>query len=129
MTDEKLKTVLEEVAEKAANKAINKLKTQGRITYYFSNSFKKTEDLLYLYPNLPEDNPERQRINQAMKLIENDDYYGVIESRYFDKMTFDEISEIYDCQSKNISKQRNKLVRILARELFPEEVLKEIIEK
>lgn len=40
-----------------------------------------------------------------------------------------EISEIYDCKYQNISKKRNKLVKILASELFPEDVLKEILEK
>ena len=95
----------------------------------FSNSFKKTEELLYLYPNLPAENPERQRVDQALKKIENDDYKDVIASRYFDGMTIAEISEIYDCKYQNISKKRNKLVKILASELFPEDVLQEILER
>ena len=113
----------------AAAKAISKLKDAGRITYVFSNSFKKTEELLYLYPKLPNDNPEKQRVDLALKKIESDDYFGVIPSRYFDGMTIAEISEIYDCKYQNISKKRNKLVKILASELFPEDVLKEIMQK
>ena len=129
MDDNKLKDLIEQAAEAAAMKALHKLKDAGRITYVFSNSFKKTEELLYLYPKLPEDNPERIMIDQALKKIESDDYYGVIPSRYFDGMTIAEISEIYDCKYQNISKKRNKLVKILASELFPEDVLKEILEK
>ena len=128
-----MKTELEQViykaAEVAAMKTLRKLKDAGRITYVFSNSFKKTEELLYLYPKLPDDNPEKQRINEALKKIENDDYKDVIASRYFDGLTITEISEIYDCKYQNISKKRNKLVKILAAELFPEDVLKEIMEK
>lgn len=129
VTMEDLKALIEQAAEAAAQKTVKKLKDAGRITYIFSNSFKKTEELLYLYPKLPEDHPERIRIDDALKKIEDDDYYGVIGSRYFDKMTIAEISEIYDCKYQNISKKRNKLVKILASELFPEDVLKEILEK
>lgn len=129
MTDQELKQMIDQAAEAAASKAVKKLKDSGRITYVFSNSFKKTEELLYLYPNLPEDNPERKRIDEAMKRIENDDYKDVIASRYFDRMTIAEISEIYDCKYQNISKKRNKLVKILASELFPEDVLQEILDR
>lgn len=129
MTDEELKAVIEKVAETTASKTIKKLKDNGRITYVFSNSFKKTEEILYLYPKLPEDNPEKKRIDKALEKIQDDDYKDVIASRYFDGLSIVEISEIYDCKYQNISKKRNKLVKILAAELFPEDVLKEILEK
>lgn len=127
--DEEMKKVIDQAAEAAAMKTLRKLKDAGRVTYVFSNSFKKTEELLYLYPKLPEDHPERKRIDEALKKIENDDYKDVIASRYFDGMTIVEISEIYDCKYQNISKKRNKLVKILAAELFPEDVLNEILQK
>ena len=129
MEDEKLKKIIDQAAEAAAMKALRRLKDAGRITYVFSNSFKKTEDLLYLYPKLPEDHPERLRIDKALERIQDDDYKDVIASRYFDGLTIAEISEIYDCKYQNISKKRNKLVKILASELFPEDVLKEILQK
>lgn len=129
MTDDEIKKLIEVTADRAATKVLNRLKDSGRITYYFSNSFKKTEELLYLYPKLPDGNEEKKRIEKALEKIQDDDYYGVIESRYFDGMTITEISEIYDCKYQNISKKRNKLVKILASELFPEDVLNEIIQK
>lgn len=129
MTDAEIRTLIEEAAEKAAAKTVKKLKENGRITYVFSNSFKKTEELLYLYPKLPEGHPERARIEKALEKIKDDDYCDVIASRYFDGMTITEISDIYDCKYQNISKKRNKLVKILASELFPEDVLKELLEK
>ena len=129
MINPEIKEMIDQAAEAAAAKAVRKLKDSGRITYVFSNSFKKTEELLYLYPNLPVDHPEKLRIDKALKKIENDDYKDVIASRYFDGMTITEISEIYDCKYQNISKKRNKLVKILASELFPEDVLQEILER
>jgi hypothetical protein len=44
-------------------------------------------------------------------------------------MTLEEISEIYDCKYQNISKKRNKLIKILASELFPEDVLNELMQR
>lgn len=129
MTDEELKALIEKTAETTASKTIKKLKDNGRITYVFSNSFKKTEEILYLYPKLPEDNAEKIRIDAALEKLADDEYKDVIASRYFDGMTISEISDIYDCQYKNISKQKNRLVRILASELFPEDVLKELLER
>ena len=129
MTDEELHRIIQKAADEAAAKTLNKLKSAGRITYVFSNSFKKTEELLYLYPKLPADHPERIRIDEAMKKIQDDEYCDVIRSRYFEGMTIVEISDIYDCKYQNISKKRNKLVKQLAAELFPEDVLKEILEK
>ena len=129
LTDDELQSMFDKAAEAGATKAIRKLKESGRITYVFSNSFKKTEELLYLYPKLPEDHPERLRIDKALEKIKDDDYKDVIASRYFDGLTITEISDIYDCKYQNISKKRNKLVKILASELFPEDVLKEILQK
>lgn len=128
LTDD-LEQIIERAAEKAAMKTLNKLKNAGRVTYIFSNSFKKTEELLYLYPKLPSDHPERIRIDKALERIKDDEYADVIRSRYFDLLTIMEISEIYDCKYQNISKKRNKLVKILASELFPEDVLNEILQK
>lgn len=129
MTDEQIKRLIERAADEAATRTLKKLKDVGRIKNVFSNSFKKTEELLYLYPKLPDDHPEKKRIDAALKKIEDDDYCDVIASRYFDGMTIAEISEIYDCKYQNISKKRNKLVKILASELFPEDVLNEILQK
>lgn len=129
MTNEELEKIIQKAADQAAMKTLNKLKESGRITYVFSNSFKKTEELLRLYPKLPDDHPERKRIEQALEKIKDDDYCDVIASRYFDGLSIIEISEIYDCKYQNISKKRNKLVKILASELFPEDVLNEILQK
>lgn len=129
MTSTEINKIINEVAERAAEKTLNKLKDSGRIKYHFSNSFKKTEELLYLYPKLAANNPMRLKVDNAMEKIKDHDYFGVIQSRYFDGLTIVEISEIYDCKYQNISKQRNKLVKILASELFPDDVLNELLEK
>lgn len=127
MTDEELKKIIEETAERAASITLNKLKSNGKVRYHFPNSFKKTEELLYLCGKLPDTNPEKQRVLKALEIIQDDEYRDVIVSRYFDGMTFDELAEIYDCQDRTIVKNRTRLVKILAKELFPEDVLKELL--
>ena len=124
-----IESMIDRAAVQAAERTLKHLKDAGRVKHYFSNSFRKTEEVLYLYPNLPDDNEMKEKINKALEKIRDDDYFGVIESRYFDGMTINEISEIYDCKYQNISKKRNKLIKILASELFPEDVLKELIER
>ena len=129
MISEEIMQIIIQTAEQTASRTLKKLKDNGRITYAVSNSFKKTEELLYLYPKLPEGHPERKRIEAALDKIKDDDYCDVIASRYFDGLSITEISDIYDCKYQNISKKRNKLVKILALELFPEDVLKELLER
>lgn len=124
-----IKEVIERTAEKTAEKTLKKLRSTGRVTYFFSNSFKKTEEVLYLYPKLPDDNPEKQRIDLALEKIKDSDYKDVIASKYFDGLTISEIADIYNCKYQTISKHRNKLIKIIASELFPEDVLKEILGK
>lgn len=129
MTYREFEKLIEDAAERAAEKTINKLKDSGRLRYHFTNSFRKTEDLLYLYPNLAPDNPTKVEVDKALEKIKDDKYYGVIPSKYFDGLTFAELAEIYDCKYQNISKKRNKLVKALAKELFPEDVLKELLDR
>ena len=59
LTSADLQQMFNKAADLAASRVMNKLKDAGRITYVFSNSFKKTEELLYLYPKLPDDCPEK----------------------------------------------------------------------
>ena len=130
MMDEKLiEQVAEKAAEKAARKTVNFLKNTGRVRFYHTNSFKKTEEILYLYPNLPPDNKTRKRVDQALTKIQDYDYKDIIASKYFEGLTLEQISEIYDCKQQTISQRRTKLVKIIACELFPEDVLKEILER
>ena len=129
MTDHEIKAYIEETARKAAAKTLEKLKDNGRVTYVNCNSFKKTEELLMLYPKLPDGHPEKQRIDKALEKIQDDDYCDIIASRYFDGLSITKIAEIYNCNYQQVSKKRAKLMKILASELFPEDVLKELLER
>ena len=124
-----IESMIDRAAVQAAERTLKHLKDAGRVKHYFSNSFRKTEEVLYLYPNLPEENEMKQKIDIALSKISSYDYCDIVASKYFDGLTLEEISEIYDCKQQTISQRRTKLVKIIASELFPEEVLQEILKK
>lgn len=127
--NEIIKKASEEAANKATKKTLDYLKNSGRLRFFHTDAFKKTEEILYLYPNLPEENEMKQKIDIALSKISSYDYCDIVASKYFDGLTLEEISEIYDCKQQTISQRRTKLVKIIASELFPEEVLQEILKK
>lgn len=121
--------IIESAAERAAQMTIKKLQESDRLKKINAPSFKKTESLLFLYSKLAEDHPDRLRIDRALRKIDQSEYKDVIASYYFDGIPLTELSEIYDCKYQTICKQRNKLIKVLSRELFPEDVLRELLEK
>ena len=127
--DTKINDLIDKAAKKAAEETVRQLKSVGRIKNYYTNSFVKTEKVLYLYPKLPADHPERIKVDNALSTIQDDEYKDIIIERYFNNMQFEEIAEIYDTKYQTISKHRNRLIKILADELFPEDVLDELLEQ
>lgn len=119
--------IIKATAEATAKSVLHNLRTNGKLKHSNSTSFQKTIELLKLYPKLPQDHPVVKKIDDAFKVIEDHEYCDVLKSLYFDNMTIVEVADIYDCKYQNISKQRNKLITILARELFPIDVLNELL--
>lgn len=115
-----------EAAKEAAREAVKRLGRLGRITYVNATSYQKTEQLLYLYRALPEEHEERRRIEAALDSLAGDEYRDVIIERYIERRTLEEIAELYGCKYQTITRQRTRLVRLLACELFPEDVAREI---
>lgn len=122
-----VEAIIKETAEATAERMLNKLHTNGKLKHCNSTSFQKTIELLKLYPKLPVDHPMIAKIDKAFEVIKDHEYCDVLKSLYFDNMTITEVAEIYDCKYQNISKQRNKLVKLLANELFPIDVLNELL--
>lgn len=120
--------IVRKAAEKGAEQAVKSLYESGKLKRIRPTSAKKTEEVLKLYKHLPEDHPERIRVDKAFERLGDDEHKDILASRYFDGLTIDEIAEIYNCSSQAIIKQKDKLVRQLAKALFPEDVLREILD-
>ncbi|WP_313345944.1 hypothetical protein [Sedimentibacter sp.] len=65
-------------------------------------------------------------IDSALSKLEKDKYYEVIQYKYFEKKTNDEIAEIYDVDSTTISRNKSRMINILKIYLFSDDVVEEI---
>ena len=68
-------------------------------------------------------------IDKAMNSIKYDTYYKVLEMRYFEGRTQEDIALDFKCSQVTISNNKNRLVRELALRLFPNDVVKEYMGK
>ena len=65
-------------------------------------------------------------IDKALKEIERDPYYKVIELKYFEDYTTKDIGLRMYCEGSTISRNRDRLVRQLSAILFSDDVITEL---
>jgi Sigma-70, region 4. len=68
-----------------------------------------------------------QLIERGLEEIKNDEYYKIIELRYFENETIENISEILSSSIRSVKRHRNRLINELCEILFPEEVLEKFL--
>jgi hypothetical protein len=66
-------------------------------------------------------------IDSCMAALKNDPYYNVLEMRYFENRTLEEIAVYFNCDTSTISRNRSRLVKEMALRLFPDDVVSEYI--
>ena len=66
-------------------------------------------------------------IDKAMLAMKNDPYYKILEMRYFEGRTQEDIALELKCSQQNVSKNKSRLVKELAMRLFPDQVAKEMM--
>lgn len=64
-------------------------------------------------------------IDKCLYSLRNDPYYKIIELRYFEGRTQEDIALTLKCSQVTISNNKNRLVREMALRLFPNQVIKE----
>jgi DNA-directed RNA polymerase specialized sigma subunit len=67
-------------------------------------------------------------IDNALLKIRDNEYCDLIELKYFEGRTHEEIADIYQRDHSTITRNKNKLINKLAGLLFSDEVLREIFE-
>ena len=65
-------------------------------------------------------------IERALKEVERDPYYELIELKYFERWTHERIAEYFDVDVSVISKRRTKLIDRLRPIIFSEDFIKEL---
>ena len=95
-------------------------------------TFKKTEKVLYEYPEWKKSENEETKhfvlqIERALKRVETDPYYELIELKYFKGWTHERIAEYFGVDEKAIRYQRQKLIEKLRPIIFSDEFIHELI--
>lgn len=67
-------------------------------------------------------------IDKAMDTLKGDPYYCILEMRYFEGRTQEDIADHLGCSQVTISKNKNRLVRELSMRLFPNQTINEMLE-
>lgn len=96
-------------------------------------SFKKTERILYEYPNWKNiDAADTVKfcmlVENALNSVSKDPYYKIIELKYFQKWSHERIAEYFNVNVSVISKRRTKLINILRSIIFSADFIKELYE-
>lgn len=66
-------------------------------------------------------------IDKAMAALRSDPYYRILEMRYFEGRTQEDIALEFNCSQMNISKNKSRLVRELTMRIFPNQVIEELM--
>jgi hypothetical protein len=63
----------------------------------------------------------------ALKNIEDDKYYKIIELKYFGEMTLEYVAEKFGVDERTIRRQKNRLVNRLRTLIFSDNVIQDIM--
>ena len=66
-------------------------------------------------------------IDKCMESLKNDPYYRILEMRYFEGRTQEDIALEFNCSQVTISKNKGRLVKELAMRLFPNQMIEEMM--
>ena len=92
------------------NNATIKERVQGGNTEYKSEIEKKEERAEKLRNEIEYFNKIIELIESALKTIEKDKYYKIIELKYFNKKTLEEISEDLNISIITVKRNKNRLI-------------------
>lgn len=121
-----------ELIEQTVNETVIKIKTAGMLKDGRKTSIEKLEELLWNYPTFKKIEDKKytvklvEKVEEAFKSIENDPYFDVIRMFYFEGYTREYIALQYQCTETTISRNKSRLLKILAPMLFSDDVIFEL---
>jgi DNA-directed RNA polymerase specialized sigma24 family protein len=66
-------------------------------------------------------------IDKSMAALKSDPYYRILEMRYFEGRTQEDIAIEFKCERTTISRNKTRLVKELSMRLFPDQSMKEML--
>ena len=107
---------------------IAELKRNNMLRVSSTNVFQKTEKILYMFPDISDVEEEFViRLRECLERLKSDEDFEIIDMKYFQKMTHEEIAELIDVDPKTVARRKNKLVKRLSFMLFPTEAINELL--
>ena len=67
-------------------------------------------------------------IDKCMAAIKDDPYYKILEMRYIEGRTQEDIAEVFNCSQVTVSKNKSRLIKELSIRLFPNQVISEMMQ-
>lgn len=126
-------TDIHNIISETVNQTVLKLKTTRLLKDERSDTLKKTEWALKNYSLLMRAHSENGTaeklsiiIKNALKEIENDEYYSVIPMTYFKGEKREKIAEFFDTTETTISRNKKRLLQKLATLIFADEVIEDL---
>jgi RNA polymerase sigma factor (sigma-70 family) len=92
------------------------------------SSFQKTEKILYIFPDIEEVNePFLNRLRECLERLKDDEDFDIIDMKYFQQMTHEEIAEFIDVDPSTVTRRKNRIVKRLSFMLFPSDAINELL--
>ena len=123
--------ISEKTIELIVRKIVSELRARELISSPLRTEYEKTEDLLRSYNYLlASGNPDLlqliREIDNALETIADDPYYSIIPMYYMSGDTRESIAGYFDTSPRTITRQKKRLVSILANLLFSDSYIKRI---
>ncbi len=126
-------TDIQNIISETVNQMVLKLKSMQLMKENQTDILKKTEWALKNYPLLLRAYSENgtaeklsKVIENALKEIENDEYYSIIPMIYFKGEKREKIADFFDTTETTISRNKRRLLQKLATLIFADEVIKDL---
>lgn len=111
------------------------LKRQSKsITKYGAGSgevkteIERLEEKIELIESTIADTEEHiQTLDAALDKVRGDKFFKIIEMKYFEEMTHEEIGLEFEVDGSTICRNKNRLIKELSIQLFPDDVLNEML--
>lgn len=65
-------------------------------------------------------------INNVLSTLSKDKYYDLIRLKYYENKTREDIAEYFDCDTKTVSRNKNRIINELRGMLFPNDSIDEL---
>lgn len=92
------------------------------------SEYEKKEDMIeQLQAGIVVSVERMQRIERALNHVAGDPYYGIIEMKYFQRKTMEQIAKHFHCDVSTVQRHKNELLTAIKFHLFGEDILNEMM--